>query len=180
MASIYSPAITGSRTYTFTNVVDDHTIVAEFASLLPRMESYSVSCAGGKLAITTLMVNFTYEINSIDPLSNIKIDDTIDPDSITIPGGTKTVPMVLPRLSDGAYTLSIAAGTTINGIVSAEKMTLPFEVKCGVTATYGIEATAGANGKIDPTGAIKVTGGDSQKFDFIPDAGYIVEDVTVD
>ena len=48
------------------------------------------------------------------------------------------------------------------------------------TKEYTINATAGANGKINPSGKIKVTEGKQLLFIFTPDSGYMVDDVKVD
>ncbi|MBI5343666.1 MAG: hypothetical protein HZB63_10225 [Deltaproteobacteria bacterium] len=46
--------------------------------------------------------------------------------------------------------------------------------------TYTIEASAGAGGRISPTGAVKVTRGNAQGFTITPDSGYLVQEVEVD
>ena len=46
--------------------------------------------------------------------------------------------------------------------------------------TYVITASAGANGSIDPAGAVSVNEGDSQSFTITQDTGYEVADVLVD
>ncbi|MEF9925935.1 MAG: hypothetical protein RR757_05315, partial [Raoultibacter sp.] len=43
-----------------------------------------------------------------------------------------------------------------------------------------VTATAGANGKISPAGAVQVKLGATQTFTFAPDAGFVVDKVTVD
>ncbi|MCL2511080.1 MAG: hypothetical protein FWF09_03415, partial [Bacteroidales bacterium] len=44
---------------------------------------------------------------------------------------------------------------------------------------YTITATAGTNGTITPSGAVKVASGGSQKFDFTPNSGYEIANVLV-
>jgi hypothetical protein len=46
--------------------------------------------------------------------------------------------------------------------------------------TYGITASAGANGSISPSGSVNVAYGDDQSFTITPDMGYMVQDVLVD
>ena len=49
------------------------------------------------------------------------------------------------------------------------------------TATYHtITASAGTNGSISPEGEVNVKEGNSKSFTFIPDAGYLVDEVKVD
>ena len=45
---------------------------------------------------------------------------------------------------------------------------------------FTIQAIAGANGSISPSGDVKVDKGESQKFTITPDAEYAVADVLVD
>ena len=46
--------------------------------------------------------------------------------------------------------------------------------------TYGIEASAGPHGSIDPSGTVTVGYGDNQAFSIMPNAGYDISQVTVD
>lgn len=48
------------------------------------------------------------------------------------------------------------------------------------TKMYTVTATSGGNGSISPSGSVSVTHGASQTFTFTPDAGYEVDQVTVD
>lgn len=49
-----------------------------------------------------------------------------------------------------------------------------------ISITHTIDASAGANGEIDPDGAVSVADGDDQLFTFTPDAGYRVVEILVD
>ena len=46
--------------------------------------------------------------------------------------------------------------------------------------TYTIQATAGANGSVSPSGSVSVREGRDQTFTFAPDRGYAVADVKID
>lgn len=50
----------------------------------------------------------------------------------------------------------------------------------GEPIVFTINASAGANGTISPSGAVRVNYGSNQTFDLTPDPGYNVEDVLVD
>lgn len=50
----------------------------------------------------------------------------------------------------------------------------------GQTKSYIIEATAGPNGSITPSGKVSVDAGSDQTFTFMPDDGYTVAEVRVD
>jgi len=58
---------------------------------------------------------------------------------------------------------------------SNKTITANFEIN-----TYIITATAGLNGSISPSGSVYVTHGSDRTFNFYPDIGYRVSDVTVD
>ena len=45
---------------------------------------------------------------------------------------------------------------------------------------HTITATAGAGGKIDPSGTVQITDGKSRTFTITPDAGYFIQEVKVD
>ncbi len=62
--------------------------------------------------------------------------------------------------------------------MTAEKktITVPFSVK----EQYTITASAGSNGKISPSGSVKVMEGNDAVFTFTPNKGYQISQVTVD
>lgn len=62
--------------------------------------------------------------------------------------------------------------------MTAEKktITVPFSVK----EQYTITASAGSNGKISPSGSVKVMEGNDATFTFTPNKGYQISQVTVD
>jgi hypothetical protein len=45
---------------------------------------------------------------------------------------------------------------------------------------YTIMASAGLHGQIEPSGSVRVQSGADQTFQITPDAGYRIQDVTVD
>jgi len=59
-------------------------------------------------------------------------------------------------------------------------------VRTGISPTptpaksYVITASASSGGKIEPSGEVFVTEGENQEFDFLPDDGYLINNVTVD
>ena len=62
--------------------------------------------------------------------------------------------------------------------MTAEKktITVPFSVK----EQYTITASAGSNGKISPSGSVKVMEGNDATFTITPNKGYQISQVTVD
>lgn len=65
---------------------------------------------------------------------------------------------------------------TITSIVSNQVIT----VEGLAINTYQIVATSGANGTITPAGTLTVNYGENRTFDFTPDTGYMIDEVTVD
>ena len=52
--------------------------------------------------------------------------------------------------------------------------------KYGTSPTYTINASAGSNGTINPSGAVSVPEGTDQTFRFVGDPGYVPDEVTID
>ncbi|MEI6605089.1 MAG: YDG domain-containing protein [Verrucomicrobiota bacterium] len=55
-----------------------------------------------------------------------------------------------------------------------------FGIGGGTGGTYTLTATAGANGRISPSGATTVGSGTSQSYTITPDPGYAISDVQID
>lgn len=77
-----------------------------------------------------------------------------------------------------SYTVdSVMANTTVEGTfraVSSGGEPLP------VPTMWDIAATAGSGGSISPSGTVQVAQGGSMPFTFIPQAGYEIDEVTID
>lgn len=58
--------------------------------------------------------------------------------------------------------------------------TIEVTFKVVAPTVYEIKASAGTNGKISPSGTVKVDKGDDREFKFTPNTGYKVDKVTVD
>ncbi|HIW77307.1 MAG TPA: hypothetical protein H9877_11900 [Candidatus Gordonibacter avicola] len=93
-------------------------------------------------------------------------------DTISVNGGD---PVKATSLS---YTVdSVMANTTVEGTfraVSSGGEPLP------VPTMWDITATAGSGGSISPSGTVQVAQGGSMPFTFIPQAGYEIDEVTID
>jgi len=71
-------------------------------------------------------------------------------------------------------TTPTSASPSTSGTGAAGSASSPFDVK------YTVTASAGANGKISPSGAVSVDAAGIQGFTLAPDANYHVADVLVD
>lgn len=82
--------------------------------------------------------------------------------------------------------VSCAEAYTVDGdLVSFENAVIEIDIEDSdepveETIEYTIKATAGENGKINPSGEVKALEGKQLLFIFTPDAGYQIEDVKVD
>jgi len=84
---------------------------------------------------------------------------------------TEVVPTTV---TDGELLLTITADVSVAIIRGIEIVPVVELVQ------HTITATSGANGSIDPSGAVSVTEGDDQSFSITPAGGYQVADVLVD
>ena len=146
-------------TYTFSNVTENHIIYAAFEA-----NEYTVTVnqpANGMInpGTTTVLYGAT-------PAFVITPNVGYNVTAITVNGSNVSLANV-PNVN-GTYTYTfpaISANQTITATMTAK--------------TYTITATAGANGSINP-GTQTVNFGASKTFTFTPNAGYVVDNVTVD
>ncbi|MFT3980902.1 MAG: choice-of-anchor D domain-containing protein [Ferruginibacter sp.] len=140
--------------YTFTNVTATHTISVSFVAV------YSVTvtqATGGTIAPGTqtgIVSGSNSSAFTATPTS------CYDFTSWTI---------------DGTANASTANPYTFTNVTANHTITAVYTLK-----TYGITATAGANGTISPNGVTNVNCGASQSYTITPGGGYTVQDVLVD
>ena len=70
--------------------------------------------------------------------------------------------------------------TTVNSFRTPKMYIDDVSLVADPLPSYTITASAGANGSIDPSGAVKVYQGGSQTFDFLGNSGYVPDQVTID
>jgi PKD repeat protein len=150
---IDSVSIGSATNYTFTNIAANHTIAATFA-------------------INQLTINATAGPNgSIAPSGSTLVDYggsqsyTITPDT-----GYHVADIVVDSISQGPVT-----NYTFTNVTSDHTITAAFAIN-----QYTINATAGPNGSIAPSGSTLVDYGGSQSYTISPATGYRVSDVVVD
>lgn len=144
------------RTYTFSNVSANQTIVAEFEENPIIYYTISVSCNDG---------------GTITPNSDVTIQEGMSQTfSISALEGYKISDVVIDGLSKGPINTY-----TFNNVKADHTISVLFE-----KLTYTITASSGSNGSISPKGSIVVEYGKTQKFNFIPDKGYKVKNIKID
>lgn len=145
-----------SGTYTFTNVMADHTIEVTF-----KLSEYTISAsagAGGSITPSgevgaTHGENKTFTItpNTGYYISSVLVDGINNPAAVT----------------NGSYTFhNISADHTISATFAIY--------------TYTITASAGTGGTISPEGTVTVNHGENRTFLFTPDATYEISRVLID
>ena len=151
----------GVRTsYTFTNVVGDHTISATFAAGQgPVTHTITASAGAG---------------GSISPSGAVTVSDGADQAfTITPNTGYHVSDVLVDGGSVGAVTSYTFINVQANHVISAS-----FAQDTGVTFT--ITASAGSGGSITPSGSVVVNQGATQVFTITPISGYHIVDVVVD
>jgi len=140
-------------TYTFVNVTANHTIETSFSIL-----TYSINASAGANG-------------SISPSGNVNINYgqnqtfTITPNT-----GYEIADVLVDGVSVGALNSYTFENITANHTIEASFSIL----------TYTINASAGANGSISPSGNVNINYGQNQTFTIIPDTGFEITDVLVD
>jgi hypothetical protein len=142
--------------YTFSNVTADHTIAAT-CTLKTFVITPSAGAGGAISPATPQTVNWGGSQKfDFTPNTGYLIDDVLV-DGVSNPG-------------------AVAAGSyTFTDVQAAHTIAVTFKLQ-----TFVITPSAGAGGAISPATPQTVGYGGSQKFDFLPNSGYLIDDVLVD
>ncbi|MEG0477494.1 MAG: hypothetical protein RR572_07505, partial [Raoultibacter sp.] len=161
--------------YTFTNVTGAHTIKALFKAT--GTDPGDPTDPDKKFVTLSTIANEGGSITPANPQVAV---------------GSTAEFRVLPDLGfelkslllDGAEVKDQLVGgkLTLENVLVAHTLTATFSALPTPPADEfrSVTATAGANGKISPAGAVQVKLGATQTFTFAPDAGFVVDKVTVD
>jgi hypothetical protein len=142
-------------TFTFTNILGDHTITAEFSST-PTYTISSSTGTGGSISPSGVLVlnegsNQTY--------------------NITAGIGYLVSDLVVDGVSVGAYSTYTFSNITANHTISASFVATP---------TFTITASSGTGGSVTPSGLTTVNEGSNETFAITPNTGYHISDVLAD
>lgn len=99
-----------------------------------------------------------------------------------VPSGTTkeyTAPIAVTGTEGQSSTTTIKAIAVQNGMQDSSVETFTYTIQIPVTE-YTIKSTAGANGSITPSGAVKVAKGNNQTFTISPSSGYVIDTLKVD
>jgi hypothetical protein len=139
--------------YTFTNVIANHSITASFA-----INTYTITASAGPNG-------------AISPSGSIVIgyghDTTF---TMTTNIGYHVADVLVDGISVGAV-----PSYTFTNVIANHTIAVSFAIN-----TYTITASAGPNGAISPTGSIVTSYGHDTTFTITPNLGYHIQDVLVD
>ena len=139
--------------YTFTNIIGNHTITASFA-----LNTYTINASAGTGG-------------SISPSGAVSVTGGTN-QTFTITANTGY--RIADVLVDGSSVGTVSSFTFTN-INSSHTISASFTAN-----TYTITASAGVGGSISPSGSVTVNHGANQTFSIIPNTGYQISNVTVD
>jgi hypothetical protein len=141
------------NSYTFNNVIANHSLTAKFA-----INTFSIFAITGSNG-------------TVSPLGNVVVNYGTNPAFTFLPeNGFRVDSIFVDDLFAGD-----SSSYTFSNVESNHTIFVTFR-----PLTYTITATAGANGTISPTGAISVNPSGSLFFNIIPNSGYRVANVVVD
>jgi hypothetical protein len=148
-------SVPAAASYTFSNIATNHTISATFTA---SVTSYTLTASAG--------ANGT-----ISPSGAV----TVNPGAgQTFSFSPATGYQVSSVLVDGAA-VTTASSYSFPNVTASHTISVSF-----APITYTITPSAGANGTISPSGAVKINSGGSQTFSFTPATGYQVASVLID
>lgn len=160
-------AVAGTdNVYTFSNVSADADIRVTFKAAAAGADTvmYTVSADAG-------------EHGSILPSGSRAVPAGTDV-SFTL---TPNEGYVIDRVEVDGQAVDIEGDVhTLKDIQADTAIFVTFKEEETAAVTYTITAGAGAHGKIFPAGEMKVTAGERVRFTFTPDAGYVIDVLTVD
>jgi len=139
--------------YTFTDVQANHTIEASFSAVV-------------------LVLSETHVNASCFDSSNGSID-------LSVAGGDAPYTYAWSNGPTTEDVSGLAPGLYTVLVIGASGCTASLGVLIGAPQ-YSIAASSGANGSIAPSGGVPVDCGSDTTFDITPDAGYLVDSLTVD
>ncbi len=146
-------------TYTFVNVIANHTIQATFTQ--GGGATFTINAGAGTGG-------------SINPSGNVMVNEGTDKTFNIVPDSGFIIDHVTV---DGSPQGAVSTYTFVNVIANH---TIQATFTQGGGTTFTINASAGAGGSINPSGNVPVNEGTNKTFNIVPDSGFIIEQVTVD
>ncbi|MFN3554372.1 MAG: InlB B-repeat-containing protein [Bacteroidales bacterium] len=141
------------QSYTFENIVVDHTVLAVFQPL-----TFTIIASAGPGGV-------------VSPDGQVEVAWGSDPTFTITPDPGYAIAMVMVDGED----VGAVASYTFENVASDHTLTATFEA-----LVYTITASAGPGGSISPDGDVQVAWGSDPTFTITPDPGYAIATVMVD
>ncbi len=141
-------------TYTFNNVTANHTVTAYFKPV-----TFTITASAEADGVIS-----SPGVNTVNPKSSMTF-------TITANAGYHVDDVLVDGVSSGAVT-----SYTFTNVLASHMITAMF----AENAWFIIDASAGANGSISPSGRGSLLGGTNQKYTITPSSGYRTADVVID
>lgn len=160
----------GTALYAIEHINADHNVIVTFEKNADPSQKYEVKAhSGGNGTISPETVELARGQSETYTLTP---DEGFTFDRLAVNGILQTAGIV--NNGDGTFTYNYVHEYDVPVRIDASfKPYAPGE-------TYNIEASAGSNGSINPSGKVSVNSGESKTFTMIPSSGYVVDKVLVD
>lgn len=186
----YDPAVLTQQTVTLNGTVACPDSIDVNGVSLSTTITITISAAGIVGAPTANPTAGTYSENQSVALTSSTVGapiyyttDGSEPTILSgVPSGTTkeyTAPIAVTGTEGQSSTTTIKAIAVQNGMQDSSVETFTYTIQIPVTE-YTIKSTAGANGSITPSGAVKVAKGNNQTFTISPSSGYVIDTLKVD
>jgi len=146
------------ESYTFSNVISDHTLNASFGHIVKGTSGGNGSVAPSGPLCVQPGTNVEFDINA---------DANYHISQVSLNGNPIALPVVPGQLlKQFKYNLNVTSDSEVSAGFEKDEST--------------ITATASSNGSITPSGEVRVAFGQDQTFNINANAGYSITDVLVD
>lgn len=166
---------TAQKTYTFSNVQDDHSIIVTFSADKDG-DGIPDKYDDPEAQTCTVTASVSGAGGSIAPSGTMKVNCGESKHfTITADSGYHIADVTVNGKSVGAV-----SGYTLQNITENTTIVASFARNSSGTTRYTITASAGAGGKISPSGSVRVSRNSDKTFTITANEGYVISDVLVD
>lgn len=166
---------TAQKTYTFSNVQDDHSIIVTFSADKDG-DGIPDKYDDPEAQTCTVTASVSGAGGSIAPSGTMKVNCGESKHfTITADSGYHIADVTVNGKSVGAV-----SGYTLQNITENTTIVVSFARNSSGTTRYTITASAGAGGKISPSGSVRVSRNSDKTFTITANEGYVISDVLVD
>ena len=186
----YDPTVLTEQTVTLNGTVDCPADLDANGVSLTTTLTITISAAGivGAPTVTPAAGIYTQDQSAalVSSTEGAKLYYTTDGSEPALAGGTPTgttmeytAPIAVTGTQGQSVTTTIRAIAVKEGMQNSTAQTFTYTINLAMPK-HTITATAGANGRISPAGAVEVTEGNDQPFTITAEEGYEIDTLKVD